>query len=94
MREKTIENRLIEIVEETYGGWVVKLWPMSISGIPDRLVLLPGGRIWFVELKAPGKKAKGLQKWVHKKLRDLGFSVWVIPDYQTLDTFIDEIHAL
>lgn len=85
--EKDIERKLRIIVEDRHGlclKWVCPGW----SGVPDRLGLLPGGRIVFVELKRPiGGRLSKLQKWWHKKLIDLGFQVWVIWDQEDLDSF-------
>ena len=57
MTEKAIEMRLAAAVR-SYGGVAVKLAATGISGMPDRLLLLPGGRMAFVETKAPGKKPR------------------------------------
>ena len=72
--EKDIERKLRKLVE-SYGGkclkWVCPGW----SGVPDRIVLLPGGRVIFVETKRPkGGQLSELQKWWAKRLTDLGFS--------------------
>ena len=62
--EKDIEEKLRKMVE-SHGGkclkWVCPGW----SGVPDRIVLLPGGRIIFVETKRPkgGKLSKMQEKW-------------------------------
>ena len=49
-----------------------------MDGMPDRLILMPGGRLSFVELKAPGQKPRPLQLHRHDQLRDLGFEVFVL----------------
>lgn len=77
MRESYIEKVLVKEVKK-YGGWALKLPAVFVSGLPDRMCLMPGGRVFFVELKAPGKKPDGLQPYIHKKLRKLGFIVYVI----------------
>jgi len=76
VRESSIESILTERVKRE-GGWAIKL-AGSISGLPDRMILYPGGRITFVELKAPGKKPRPLQISMHNKLQRLGFNVHVI----------------
>lgn len=76
MRETRVERALTTAVKAR-SGWAIKLLP-SVAGLPDRLVLLPGGRIIFVELKAPGKSAEAHQLVVHGRLRRLGFEVEVL----------------
>lgn len=75
--EKVIERLLVEEVKKA-GGWAIKLLATQVTGLPDRLVLLPGGRVFFVELKSTGKKPTKIQKLIHEKLRALGFRVLVI----------------
>ena len=59
--------------------------------MPDRLVLLPSGRMAFVELKAPGKKPRALQLARHRLLRRLGFQVYVIDGIEQIDSVLEEI---
>lgn len=77
MLESSVENRL-KIEVEKAGGWCLKLHATSISGLPDRICLFPGGHIVFVELKQFGKKPRKIQLFMHEKLRRLGFRVEVI----------------
>lgn len=63
----------------------------GMAGIPDRLVLLPRGRIYFVELKAPGKNLRPLQLKRKRQLEALGFKVYVIDSYEKIQLFIDEV---
>lgn len=76
MRENRVEKTLrLEI--KGRGGWAIKLLP-SVSGLPDRMVLLPGGRLIFVELKSPTGKVAPHQTVIHNRLRRLGFEVLVL----------------
>ena len=61
MREKEVEQKLVKAVKLA-GGFCLKFTSPGFDGVPDRLVLLPRGRIAFIELKAPGKKPRALQK--------------------------------
>lgn len=76
--EKDIERRLRKTVEARGGlclKWVCPGW----SGVPDRIVLMPGARIYFVETKRPKGGVVGkLQKWWTEKLRALGFPVYLL----------------
>lgn len=76
--EKTIEAHLRETVKAA-GGLALKLVCPGWSGVPDRLVLLPGARVFFAETKDTGKKPTKKQLYRHQQLRALGFRVYV-PD--------------
>lgn len=62
------------------GCWPLKLWP-TLAGLPDRLLLIPGGRVWFVEFKTPTGRVSKIQQWVHRRLAGLGFRVSVVREY-------------
>ena len=76
MREINVENYLKKEVEKQ-GGLCLKFASPTLRGVPDRIVLLPKGRIFFVELKAQNKKAKPHQQRVHKLFKSLGVRVYV-----------------
>ncbi|MGN0618683.1 MAG: VRR-NUC domain-containing protein, partial [Ruminiclostridium sp.] len=63
----------------------------NFDGMPDRLILLPHGKIAFAELKAPGKKPRSLQIARHKTLMELGLSVYVIDSVEQIGAILDEI---
>jgi hypothetical protein len=77
MREISIEKKLKDAVEAK-GGLCLKFVSPGMSGVPDRICLFPGGRIIFMETKAPGEKPRPLQLKRHRELRALGFEVRVI----------------
>lgn len=89
MRENKIEERLGKQVK-ALRGWSIKFLP-SVSGLPDRIVLLPGGRIYFVELKAPKKTTAVHQEVVHGRLAELGFPVIVLDTIDKVDTWVSSI---
>jgi hypothetical protein len=84
MRESTIEKRLARTVK-SLKGLCIKWTAPGTAGVPDRLVLLPGGRLVFVELKAPGVEPGPVQRAVHSRLRSLGFEVLVIDSKRGVD---------
>ena len=85
--EKDIERKL-RIMVERHGGLCLKWTCPGWAGVPDRIVLLPGGVLIFVELKRPkGGRLGALQKWWKKNLIDRGFQVWVIWDAEDLAKF-------
>ena len=90
MREKTIERKLAVTVKKM-GGICPKFVSPGLDGMPDRLVLLPGGRLAFVEVKAPGKKSRPLQMVRHELLKRLGFAVYVLDDVEKIGEMLDEI---
>lgn len=75
--EKSIEKQLNNAVK-LRGGWSIKLLTLYYTGLPDRLCLLPGGRVFFAEVKKKRKKPSSFQSYVHGRLKSLGFSVFVI----------------
>ena len=62
-----------------------------MNGMPDRLVLMPGGRMGFVELKAPGKKPRLLQELRMRQLRRMGFLVAVVDNVAQIDYVLRRI---
>lgn len=90
MREKTIEKKLADAVKAR-GGLVPKFTSLGFDGMPDRIVLMPGGRIAFVEVKAPGKTPRPLQEARHRLLRQLGFRVYVLDDESQIGGILNEI---
>jgi len=92
MREKTIEQKLVNATKID-GGLAPKFVSPGFDGMPDRLVLLPGGKIGFVEVKAPGKEPRPLQVARHELLRKLGFKVYVLDDPDQIGGILDEIRT-
>lgn len=92
MREKTIEAKLVQAVR-TKGGLAPKFTSTGLDGVPDRLVLLPGGRIAFIELKAPGKTLRPLQVRRKRQLEALGFSVYCIDSPEQIGGILSEIQG-
>lgn len=92
MREKQIERKLVEAVKAA-GGICPKLVSPGMDGMPDRMVLLPPGRIGFVEVKAPGETPRPLQTHRHRQLRVLGFPVFVLDDPEKVPWVLEEVAA-
>lgn len=90
MREKTIETKLVQAVRAK-GGLAPKFTSLGFDGVPDRLVLLPGGKVAFIELKAPGKTLRPLQVRRKRQLEALGFSVYCIDRPEQIETVLQEI---
>ncbi|MDN0108802.1 VRR-NUC domain-containing protein [Yersinia rochesterensis] len=77
IREDSIEDNLVKEVKKA-GGIAYKFVSPGRRSVPDRLVLLPDGKVIFVECKAPGEKPTAAQIREHEKIRALGFAVWVL----------------
>lgn len=92
MREKAIEQKLVRMVIHR-GGICPKFVSPGYNGMPDRIVLFPGGRIAFVEVKAPGEKPRPLQLSRHRLLRRLGFRVYVLDAAEQIGGILNEIQS-
>jgi hypothetical protein len=90
MREKNIERKLVAAVKAA-GGIAPKFTIPSLDGMPDRLLLMPGGKAAFVEVKAPGCKPCPLQLHRHGMLRRLGFRVFVLDDVQQINDILEDL---
>ena len=84
--EKYIEKKFCEGIKRI-GGFPIKLLS-TLTGLPDRLCLLPGGCLFFAELKSTKKKPSAVQKLMHAKLRVLGFEVYVIDNMTEADRVV------
>lgn len=90
MREKLIEQKLVHKVKAA-GGIAPKFVSPGLDGMPDRLLLLPGGRMAFAEVKAPGEKPRPLQVARHRLLTELGFKVYVLDDPEQITKILEDI---
>lgn len=88
MREQRIEHQLVRQVSKL-GGLALKFVSPGMAGVPDRLLLFPGGKAVFVETKAPGKKPRSLQVHRHEQLRALGFKVYVIDKIEQITSILE-----
>lgn len=89
-QEKLIEQKLVAEVKKL-GGLCPKFFSPSFDGMPDRIVLLPIGKIGFVEVKRKGMKPRPLQISRHKLLKRLGFKVFVLDDVEDIQEIIENI---
>lgn len=90
MLESEIEKKLRDEIKKI-GGKAYKFVSPGSAGVPDRIVILPGNKIGFAELKRPGEKPRPLQKMQIKKLRDLGAFVMVVDSEEKIKEFIEEL---
>ena len=90
MREKMIESRLVQEVQSR-GVLCWKFTSPGTDGVPDRIVLMPGGKIAFVEVKAPGEKMRALQIRRKQQLERVGFSVYCLDSLEQIRPILDEV---
>ena len=84
MLESYYEDKLRKRVKALgHGARCLKFESPGFTGVPDRMILLPGGNLIFVEMKQPGKKERKRQEYVHGVLRGLGFEV--IPTVDSME---------
>lgn len=92
MREKIVEEHLVKAIR-LMGGLAPKFVSPGFDGVPDRLLLLPNGRMAFAELKAPGKQLRPLQKRRKRQLEALGFRIFVIDNTDQIGGVLDDLSA-
>ena len=93
MREKKVEAELVKEVKNR-GGKAYKFVSPGIDGVPDRLVLLPHGKLGFCELKRPGEKMRILQEKRKRQLESLGFLVFCVDGIEQIGGVLDAIQAI
>lgn len=90
MHERIIESKLTRATK-AMGGLALKFISPGYDGVPDRIVLFPGGRLAFVEVKAPGKTLRPLQVRRKRQLESLGFKVYVLDAAEQIDEILKAI---
>lgn len=92
MTEKLLERKLAAAVKQS-GGLAAKFVSPGLDGMPDRLILMPGGVAAFVEVKSPGRRPRLLQLHRHRLLRRLGFQVFVLDRPEQIGGILRDISA-
>lgn len=93
MLEKKVEKVLVKAVKER-GGKAYKFVSPGVDGVPDRIVVLPHGKIGFVETKRPGEKMRVLQEKRKRELEGLGFLVFCVDRIEQIGGVLDEIQRI
>ena len=89
-REKTIEKKLMRRVKDA-GGLCLKLNSPSMDGLPDRMILMPGGKLYFAEIKKTGKLPRRNQVAALEKLTRLGFTARVVDSTEGVRRLMEEM---
>lgn len=90
MREKEVEKKLVDGIRKL-GGCAYKWVSPGRDGVPDRIVLMPGGRIWFIELKTNAGRLSPRQEYQLNFLASLGFSTSVLRGAGAVEEFLREV---
>jgi len=88
--EKTLERLLRNSVKKELKGLSLKLLSDYITGLPDRICLIPGGKIFFAEIKTTKKKPTKIQLYMHRVIRELGFRVEILETSEQIKELIRE----
>lgn len=92
MRERVIEAALVKATKKRYG-MALKFVSPGFDGVPDRIVLLPNGKIGFIELKAPGERMRKLQEKRKSQLEALGFLVFCVDSKEKVEVVLNAIQT-
>lgn len=92
MTEKDIEEYL-RLGVKKLGGVAFKFTSPGNSGVPDRLIVMPGNRIYFVELKRPKRRTSPLQNRQISRLKDMGCRVLVVDSKESAEGFLNDIQS-
>lgn len=92
-KENRVEQRLIDGVK-ALGGRTFKFVSPGLAGVPDRIVILPGGTVNFVEVKAPGGKPSELQLRRLTQLRKLGVKALILTGIDEVEHYLDNLRGL
>ena len=88
--ESSIERSAVTRALSFLGIVLVKMTPAGTTGWPDRLAILPRGRVVWFEFKRPGEDATPKQKYIHAQLRTLGHEVHVVTDAEAVLKILEE----
>ena len=90
MLERDIERHLVRRVAERGGGAYKWVSPGRV-GVADRIVMLPGGRVWFIELKTVKGRLSPLQKVFATEMARMGMNYAVLKSKEEVDQWILEL---
>lgn len=89
--EKYLERTLSDKINKGGNAWCIKLLSTFIKGLPDRVILCNGGYVCFAEIKTTGKKPTAIQKFIHERLNNLGFKVFIVDSKESLNEVLEHI---
>ena len=92
MKESMIEAKLVKGIQRA-GGLCYKFTSPGNPGVPDRVIILPGGRVVFAELKTEVGRLSSIQRWQTGELRARGAEVRVLKGMEQVQAFLEEVTA-
>lgn len=90
MTESQIETRLVKMVRER-GGLCYKFTSPGNPGVPDRIIITPDGRTYFVELKTEVGRLSSIQKWQREEFRRCNAEIYVVKGLDQVKRFVEEV---
>lgn len=90
MKESVIEAWMVRAIRSR-GGLCYKWVSPGTTGVPDRIVILPGGRTIYVELKTEVGRLSEIQKHIHAELRKRGADVRTLYGLDQVKAFVEEV---
>lgn len=90
LSENQLEEKLRKKIKEL-GGIALKFVSPGRAGVPDRIILMPQGKIYFVEMKSPRGEVNPIQKYVFEKFEELGFKVHILNSDDAIKNFLEKI---
>lgn len=90
MREAEIEKWLGQQIKKLNGLYLKWVSPGTV-GVPDRIIILPGGCVWFVELKQAGAQLRALQALTLRQLQERGVNARAVRGMQEAISFVAEL---
>ncbi len=88
MLEKDIERKLCDGVR-ALGGYAYKFTSPGNDGVPDRIVIMPGGHVQYVELKGEAGRLSKMQDFQIRRLKKLGCKVIVVRGIKGVNAFLE-----
>ena len=89
--ESQLERKLFERIKKM-GGMALKFISPGRAGVPDRIILMPEGKIYFVEMKSRRGEINPIQEYVFEKFKNLGFEVRILNSEEKIKNFLQEIY--
>ena len=90
LSESQLEENLCKKIKKL-GGMALKFMSPGRAGVPDRIILMPGGKIYFVEMKSSNGPVNPIQEYIFEKFEELGFKVHILNSEQTIENFLKKV---